>query len=58
MGISEVCYDLETHLQLLQQIVEGVYNVDVYAHTWRHIHTDVDARTRAQSHTHIHRVNI
>lgn len=25
VGISEVCYDLELYLQLLQQIVEDIY---------------------------------
>lgn len=43
VGISEVCYDLELYLQLLQQIVEDVcLYIDVCSHTktqYTHRHT-------------------
>ena len=46
VGISEVCYDLELDLQLLQQIVEDVY---IYKCMFTHTKTQYTHR-----HTHGH----
>lgn len=50
MGISEVCYDLELDLQLLQQIVEDVY---IYKCMFTHKDTQTYIHIDIYKHTHM-----